>query len=166
ARPRARDAGDRRRQGDLRDGARLVRSVAALLLTLLAVSGASAQSSPPVTVFAASSLTDAFPRIERSATYSFAGSNTLAAQIRQGAPESGRRPRRLRPSEARREARDRGAGRPGRRLHAASAAPAEADAPCRQPRDGRPGGARQSRAGRGGRRPRLLDRRANGSAQG
>ena len=39
-----------------------------------------------VVVFAASSLTDAFPRIERSATYSFAGSNTLAAQIRQGAP--------------------------------------------------------------------------------
>ena len=63
-----------------------MRSVAALLLALLAVSGASAQSSPPVTVFAASSLTDAFPRIERSATYSFAGSNTLAAQIRQGAP--------------------------------------------------------------------------------
>jgi len=63
-----------------------VRSVAALLLALLAVSGASAQSSPPVTVFAASSLTDAFPRIKRSATYSFAGSNTLAAQIRQGAP--------------------------------------------------------------------------------
>jgi molybdate transport system substrate-binding protein len=63
-----------------------VRSVAALLLALLAVSGASAQSSSPVTVFAASSLTDAFPRIERSAKYSFAGSNTLAAQIRQGAP--------------------------------------------------------------------------------
>ena len=63
-----------------------MRSVAALLLTLLAVSGASAQSRSPVTVFAASSLTDAFPRIDRSATYSFAGSNTLAAQIRQGAP--------------------------------------------------------------------------------
>ena len=63
-----------------------MRSVAALLLALLAVGGASAQSSPPVTVFAASSLTDAFPRIDRSATYSFAGSNTLAAQIRQGAP--------------------------------------------------------------------------------
>ena len=63
-----------------------MRSVAALLLALLAVGGASAQSSPSVTVFAASSLTDAFPRIDRSATYSFAGSNTLAAQIRQGAP--------------------------------------------------------------------------------
>ena len=63
-----------------------MRSVAALLFALLAVSGASAQSSPSVTVFAASSLTDAFPRIDRSATYSFAGSNTLAAQIRQGAP--------------------------------------------------------------------------------
>jgi molybdate transport system substrate-binding protein len=57
-----------------------------LLLALLAVSGASAQSGARVTVFAASSLTDAFPRIDRSATYSFAGSNTLAAQIRQGAP--------------------------------------------------------------------------------
>jgi len=41
---------------------------------------------PPVTVFAASSLTDAFPAIDARETYSFAGSNTLAAQIASGAP--------------------------------------------------------------------------------
>lgn len=39
-----------------------------------------------LTVFAASSLTDAFPKIDRRAAYSFAGSNALAAQIRLGAP--------------------------------------------------------------------------------
>lgn len=53
---------------------------------LLVAGGASARSGSGLTVFAASSLTDAFPKIDRSATYSFAGSNTLAAQIRQGAP--------------------------------------------------------------------------------
>jgi molybdate transport system substrate-binding protein len=56
--------------------------VAAALLT----GGASARVSSGPTVFAASSLSDAFPKIEPSATYSFAGSNTLEAQIRQGAP--------------------------------------------------------------------------------
>ena len=39
-----------------------------------------------LTVYAAASLTDVFPKIEPAARYSFAGSNTLAAQIRQGAP--------------------------------------------------------------------------------
>ena len=39
-----------------------------------------------MTVFAASSLTDAFPAIDRSARYSFGGSDTLAAQIANGAP--------------------------------------------------------------------------------
>jgi molybdate transport system substrate-binding protein len=39
-----------------------------------------------LTVFAASSLTDAFPRIDPAERYSFGGSNTLAAQIQQGAP--------------------------------------------------------------------------------
>jgi molybdate transport system substrate-binding protein len=38
------------------------------------------------TVFAAASLTDVFPRIDRSPRYSFAGSDQLALQIRQGAP--------------------------------------------------------------------------------
>ena len=39
-----------------------------------------------LTVFAAASLTTVFPQIDKHPTYSFAGSNALAAQIRQGAP--------------------------------------------------------------------------------
>lgn len=39
-----------------------------------------------VTVFAAASLTDVFPQIDPAAGYSFAGSDTLATQIREGAP--------------------------------------------------------------------------------
>jgi molybdate transport system substrate-binding protein len=39
-----------------------------------------------LTVFAAASLTNVFPVIDKHPTYSFAGSNALAAQIRQGAP--------------------------------------------------------------------------------
>jgi molybdate transport system substrate-binding protein len=63
------------------------RAVCALAATALLVAcGASAHPSSSLTVFAASSLTDAFPKIEPGATYSFAGSNTLDAQIRQGAP--------------------------------------------------------------------------------
>ena len=38
------------------------------------------------TVFAAASLTEAFRKIDRSPRYSFAGSDQLALQIRQGAP--------------------------------------------------------------------------------
>jgi molybdate transport system substrate-binding protein len=60
-----------------------------VLLLSLGTGGASARplaGTSSLTVFAASSLTDAFPRIDRSARYSFAGSNTLAAQIRLGAP--------------------------------------------------------------------------------
>jgi molybdate transport system substrate-binding protein len=40
----------------------------------------------PVSVYAAASLTDAFPAIDKNQTYSFAGSNTLATQIMNGAP--------------------------------------------------------------------------------
>jgi molybdate transport system substrate-binding protein len=64
----------------------------AIGLTTIAVGAVAAQtdragsSKATVTVFAAASLTDAFPKIDPSARYSFAGSNTLAAQIRQGAP--------------------------------------------------------------------------------
>jgi molybdate transport system substrate-binding protein len=49
--------------------------------------GASAQSSAdrPIAL-AAASLTDVLPRIEPEGRYSFAGSNQLAQQIRQGAP--------------------------------------------------------------------------------
>lgn len=40
----------------------------------------------PIYVFASSSLTDVFPAIDQSETYSFAGANTLATQIANGAP--------------------------------------------------------------------------------
>jgi molybdate transport system substrate-binding protein len=67
-----------------------VRKLCALTLVLgLTVAVASAPARPDksrLTVYAAASLTDAFPKIDRSARFSFAGSNTLAAQVRQGAP--------------------------------------------------------------------------------
>ena len=59
----------------------------AVLVTVCCVFGTTAASAgQPLTVFAAASLTDVFPRIAPAARYSFGGSNTLAAQIRQGAP--------------------------------------------------------------------------------
>ena len=47
---------------------------------------ASLSAATSVTVFAAASLTGVFPQIEKGARYSFAGSDQLAIQIRQGAP--------------------------------------------------------------------------------
>lgn len=61
----------------------------AVLVAVLAATGAAARPSltpSGLTVFAASSLTDVFPAIDRNETYSFAGSNTLATQITNGAP--------------------------------------------------------------------------------
>jgi molybdate transport system substrate-binding protein len=64
--------------------------VLVLLAALLPAGGGAtarplaAQAHP--TVFAAASLTDAFQKIGPQATYSFGGSNALAAQILQGAP--------------------------------------------------------------------------------
>jgi molybdate transport system substrate-binding protein len=55
-------------------------------LALLAVVAGTARASDPPTVFAAASLTDVFRQVDSDARYSFAGSNTLALQIRQGAP--------------------------------------------------------------------------------
>jgi molybdate transport system substrate-binding protein len=40
----------------------------------------------PITVFAAASLTEVLPRIDQAPRYSFAGSDQLALQLRQGAP--------------------------------------------------------------------------------
>ena len=53
----------------------------ALLAALVVPSGASA-----ATVYAASSLRDAFQRIDSNNTFSFLGSNTLQLQIERGAP--------------------------------------------------------------------------------
>lgn len=56
------------------------------IASLLAAGAASAAGHATLTVYAAASLTDVFPKIDSTARYSFAGSNTLAAQIQQGAP--------------------------------------------------------------------------------
>ena len=59
----------------------------ALIVALLAlVLPASVSGGTPITVLAAASLTDVFPRIAPGPRYSFAGSDQLALQIRQGAP--------------------------------------------------------------------------------
>jgi molybdate transport system substrate-binding protein len=58
----------------------------ALLLLLLVAPAAQARTHAGLTVDAAASLTDVFPKIDSSPRYSFGGSNTLAAQIQQGAP--------------------------------------------------------------------------------
>jgi molybdate transport system substrate-binding protein len=64
-----------------------LRAAIAAILTLAALVGfADERAASRITVFAASSLTDVFPKIDRGPRYSFAASNTLAQQIRQGAP--------------------------------------------------------------------------------
>ena len=61
-------------------------AVAILAAAVLAGTAAARVETTRATVYAAASLTDAFPKIAPHARFSFAGSNTLAAQIRQGAP--------------------------------------------------------------------------------
>ena len=66
-----------------------MRSFALLLgiAACLTFSGsASSKGTAQITVYAAASLTDVFPKIDRRQKFSFAASNTLAQQIRQGAP--------------------------------------------------------------------------------
>jgi len=61
--------------------------VVALTIAVGLVAGqAFARTNAQVTVYAAASLTDVFPKIDRTQKYQFGGSNTLAAQITQGAP--------------------------------------------------------------------------------
>ncbi len=57
-----------------------------LLLALPAGGAASARRARSSPVYAAASLTDVFPAIDKTEKYSFGGSNALAAQIQQGAP--------------------------------------------------------------------------------
>lgn len=59
-------------------------TVACIALAVAAT--AQAASKAQLTVYAASSLTDVFPKIDAGEKYSFGGSNALAAQITQGAP--------------------------------------------------------------------------------
>src|SRR5439155_10247042 len=67
ARPEGGLAGDRSREVDVGDDRTMI-------------------SSALLTIFAAASLTNVFPQIDKKPRYSFAGSNALAAQIKQGAP--------------------------------------------------------------------------------
>src|SRR5690349_8928265 len=63
--------------------------LAAVLCACVASGAATANATRTqagVTVFAAASLTDVFPAIDKSNSYSFAGSNALATQITNGAP--------------------------------------------------------------------------------
>jgi len=65
-----------------------LRRLGILLLVVAATAGgtASAAGHVTLTVYAASSLTDVLPKVAPDERYSFGGSNTLAAQITQGAP--------------------------------------------------------------------------------
>ena len=68
---------------------RAIRRIIVLLAALLALAAATASQARPaarITVLAASSLTNVLPQIDASAKYSFGGSDTLAGQIRLGAP--------------------------------------------------------------------------------
>ena len=60
--------------------------LAVCALALATAATAAARTRATITVYAAASLTDVFPRIDPTPKYSFAGSNTLAAQIQLGAP--------------------------------------------------------------------------------
>jgi molybdate transport system substrate-binding protein len=63
-----------------------VRALAAIFALVALALPSATGAGGSFTVFAASSLTDAFPKIDPSPRYSFAGSDQLALQIRQGAP--------------------------------------------------------------------------------
>jgi molybdate transport system substrate-binding protein len=64
----------------------VVTAVAVLGLLAVPAGGTAATASTRLTVYAAASLTNAFPAIAPHERYSFGGSNALAAQIQQGAP--------------------------------------------------------------------------------
>ena len=59
--------------------------VVAVLVGVLAAPAVASERAPKLTVSAAASLTEAFQAFDSAEAYSFAGSNTLAAQIKQGA---------------------------------------------------------------------------------
>jgi molybdate transport system substrate-binding protein len=64
---------------------RIAAVVVAVLASLSVATGARTQSKP-LTIYAAASLTDVFRSFDPAQWYSFAGSNTLETQIRNGAP--------------------------------------------------------------------------------
>ncbi len=72
----------------MRNRALILATACLVMLSALAASTARvhAAARAQLTVYAAASLTDVFPRIDPAQRYSFGGSNTLSAQIQQGAP--------------------------------------------------------------------------------
>jgi len=60
--------------------------IAALVAVLAIVTGSAGAQSQPLTIYAAASLTDVFRSFDPDQRYSFAGSNALETQIRNGAP--------------------------------------------------------------------------------
>lgn len=62
------------------------RAVALCAVLLAVVAAGFARGHTTLTVYAASSLTNVLPQVDHGERYSFAGSDTLAAQIEQGAP--------------------------------------------------------------------------------
>jgi len=69
-----------------RSARRLGAVTAALLVALSAATGMARPQSAPLTIYAAASLTDVFRALDPGQRYSFAGSNTLETQIKNGAP--------------------------------------------------------------------------------
>jgi molybdate transport system substrate-binding protein len=69
-----------------RRGFALLTIVAALCLLAVPAAGDASAKRAQITVYAAASLTNVFPAIDKQEKYSFGGSNTLEAQIEQGAP--------------------------------------------------------------------------------
>jgi molybdate transport system substrate-binding protein len=70
-------------------GARLAITLAVIVLAVPSTVASGATARPhaaPLTIYAAASLTEVFRALDPSARYSFAGSNTLETQIRNGAP--------------------------------------------------------------------------------
>jgi molybdate transport system substrate-binding protein len=67
------------------------RALALFLVVVVAAvvaagAGARTDVTPPLTIFAAASLTEVFKALDPAESYSFAGSNALETQIRNGAP--------------------------------------------------------------------------------
>ncbi|HEX3291993.1 MAG TPA: molybdate ABC transporter substrate-binding protein [Gaiella sp.] len=66
---------------------RLAPLVLALVVIAFAASAASAPAAaPPLTIYAAASLTEVFKALDPAESYNFGGSNALETQIRNGAP--------------------------------------------------------------------------------
>jgi molybdate transport system substrate-binding protein len=69
-----------------RAGAALLVTLGLLTALTTSATARSTRTTAQMSVFAASSLNETFPKLERNARYNFAGSDALAAQIRLGAP--------------------------------------------------------------------------------